>query len=97
MNDIKQLWHEWKKLPFPATVAGKKIEGFDPAEIAANASRCINAFFDANGALDAEHAGMLRACMSDMQIVNQKCVGDDQVYFGKLYRLCDLVSGRLPD
>ncbi|MEQ6340934.1 MAG: hypothetical protein M3A44_04590 [Gammaproteobacteria bacterium] len=96
MNDIKQLWHEWKQLPFPAAVAGKMIEGRAPEEISATASCCISVYLDANGALDAEHAGMLRKCMSDMQIVNPKCVGDSQVYFGKLYRLCDLVSSQLP-
>lgn len=96
MNDVKQLWREWKQLPFPAAVAGKKIEGLAPEEISATASRCIGTFLDANGELGAEHTGMLRKCMSDMQIVNPKCVGDTQVYFGKLYRLCDLVSSRLP-
>ncbi len=95
MSDIKQLWHEWKKLPFPAAVTGKKIESFDLGELSATASRCVSTFLDANGTLDAEHAGMLKKCMSDMQTVNPKCVGDAQVYFGKLYRLCDLVSDRL--
>ena len=94
MNDVKQLWNEFQKTPFPSELAGPEIYGIDPVEIDAFAAGCISSFIDNGGLLEAEKKKILNNCMSELKRINPTLVADSQVYFGKLYRLCDIVYSR---
>ena len=94
MNDIKQLWEEHQKSPFPNEMNDKKINDTDVVEINAIASGCISSFIESGGSLDPNRKIILNNCMSMLKELNPTLVGNAQVYFGKLYRLCDLVHSR---
>lgn len=93
MTDIKALWDDLQRQPLPgnlAQVAGGKT---DAEGLARRAQECVRAFMAAD-ALDNGKRRQLEQCLAEMRSINPKLVGEAQVYFGKLYRLCDLVYER---
>lgn len=70
-----------------------EVSGLDPVSIDTVASCCIESYVK-NGHISHEQKLVLDRCLSQMRALNPKLVGDAQVYFGKLYRLCDLVNAR---
>ena len=94
MREIEKLWAAFEKIPFPSNLAGEEIDGVDPVSIDKFATGCIRAFLT-SGKLDESKKEILNKCMSELRKLNPKLVGDSQVYFGKLYRLCDLVYSQL--
>jgi len=94
MKELEKLWTEFKEISFPSSLAGEKIEGIDPVSVDTFSAGCISSFL-ASGMLDEEKKKTLKECMSELRILNPKLVGESQVYFGKLYRLCELVYSQL--
>ena len=94
MKEIAKLWAEFNKIPFPRNLTGEEIEGIDPVSVDTYAAGCISSFI-AGEKIDKDKKEILKECMSEMRILNPKLVGESQVYFGKLYRLCDLVYSQL--
>ncbi len=90
MNSIEEMLDDLKLMPFPSELGGKKFDGIDPTDVNRLALNCINLFLQ-SGSLDSNNKENLNKTMSELRILNPKLVGDAQVYFGKLYRLCDLV------
>ena len=91
MNQIEKLWKEIQEMPFPSNMQSKDIDGINPYEIASLATDCISSYFDSDQELERDKKEKLKECMEDLRSLNPKLRGDAQVYFGKLYRLCDLV------
>lgn len=94
MNDVNQLWVAFQKTPIPEIVAGQEGREISLIEVDTLAEGCISSFIKNAGMLDIEKKNTLGNCLSVLRKLNPTLVGDAQVYFGKLYRLCDLVYGR---
>ena len=92
---MEKHWQEFKLLPFPRELAGKTIAGVNPERVEQLAADCIRSFLEGGRTLDARHREILVKCMTDLRKLNPILDGDAQVYFGKLYRLCDLVYAQL--
>ncbi len=94
MNDIKQMWSELQNtLPTEATELN--IGGIDLTGTYRFACDCINEFIRNDGKLEAETITMLPPCKAELQKVMPHIKGETQVYFAKLYRLCDVISSRV--
>ena len=94
MKNIQHLWAELSAASLPSNLSNVAINGIDPCLINRQAADCIRTFLGHNGTLDPAHKQTLSQCLSDMEILNPTLVGEAQVYFGKLYRLCDLIRDR---
>ena len=92
---MEKLWHEFQLLPYPSDMVGKEIEGINPSEVDKLATGCIRSYLKDGKSLDTNTKAILKQCMTDLRRLNPKLGGNAQVYFGKLYRLCDLVYAQL--
>jgi len=90
MNDIKQMWSELQK-SFPTQATELNINGIDLTGTHRVACDCINEFIRNSGKLDPETIRMLHPCKAELQKAIPHIKGETQVYFAKLYRLCDLL------
>lgn len=100
MNDIKQLWTELRKLPLPANASANNVTNINPETLRAHASQIISAYLETDGletdgALKSAQLAQLNDCVLKLKQLNPTLIGDAQVYFGKLYRICDLLKGKL--
>lgn len=95
MNDIKQLWAEVRKLPLPANASVNNVTHIDPDTLRAHASQIISAYLETDGALNSAQRAQLNLCVANLKTLNPTLLGDAQVYFGKLYRICDLLKNKL--
>ena len=63
MNDIKQIWEELQKLPFPNEMNDRIINDTDITEINAVASACVSSFIESEGTLDPNRKIILGNCL----------------------------------
>jgi len=94
MNDIKQMWNELQNT-FPAEATELNINGIALKKTNRLACDCINEFIFNHGKLTTETIKMLSPCKVELQKVIPHIKGETQVYFAKLYRLCDVISSRV--
>jgi len=90
MNSIENILNDLKLMQFPDEIADIKSNDLDPVAVNKLAFACAHAFLK-KGQLNSADKNNLDRCLSDLRILNPKLVGGAQVYFGKLYRLCDVV------
>lgn len=88
MTTIEAQWQEFRQTPFPKDMHGNTIAGINPTELNAVIAACMDAYTSGAGIAKADVQKHLAA----LQILNPNLTGDAQVYFGKLYRLLDLVN-----
>ena len=93
MKAVEQLWADLQKCPFPRGMAGQ-VAGVRPTQLNVLATGCVRAFLANGGRLDVGEKATLGRCLSDLRRLNPELAGEEQVYFGKLYRVCDLVYGK---
>lgn len=86
MTRIDAVWQEVNNTPFPVNVLA------DAVALDLRAKHCVDAFLTGGGALTGRERRKLDACLVEMRQMNPNLVGDAQVYFGKLYRLCSLMD-----
>lgn len=86
MTKIDAVWQDVNNTPFPTNVLA------DAVALDVRAKHCVDAFLSGGGALKAKERQALQACLLEMRKMNPSLVGDAQVYFGKLYRLCSLMD-----
>lgn len=90
MNDVKTLWDELKSTPCPASDSHQSKLN----EVDRSVAGCVQVYISNGGVLAAGQKATLGRCMQTLREINPGLNGDAQVYFGKLYRLCDLVYNR---
>jgi len=86
MTKIDAVWQEVSNTPFPVNILA------DAVALDVRAKHCVDAFLTGGGALTGKERRVLQSCLKEMQTMNPSLVGDAQVYFGKLYRLCSLME-----
>jgi len=87
MNEIKNSWNEFCKLPFPENLAGELINGIDPVSIDSFAAGCISTFIANGGSLDNERISILNKCMSDIKSIEPSLNSENQSYYEILFTL----------
>lgn len=87
MDEIKKLWNEFQKLPFPSGLAGEEIEGEDVVSLDTFAAGCISTFIGNKGLLDSERLKILRKCIVDIEKILPHIKGEGKEYFKMLHQL----------
>lgn len=91
MISINEIWTAWRNLPFPSDLQEEHFAGVNFNKLLDDAVCSIEAFLENHGQLNQQEMRQLEKCRAELKKINPAMVGEAQVYFGKLYRLCDLV------
>ena len=94
LSMVKQLWADFQKLPFPHDIKSRSEAYVDMGRLNTTARQCIQQYVEKNGEIDIATRQLLKNCLDDMSTRNHGLTGDAQVYFGVLYRICDLIAGQ---
>ena len=95
MEEIKELWKEFQSNPFPRDLAGIEIDGVCLVSIDTFAAGCISTFIENRGTLDNHRQAVLRECMSDLDKVKDKIVGEGKESFLLLQKLGTKILDKL--
>ena len=73
------------------TVPNGEINGISLEELSRSSLASVRHFLK-TGKLDTAHAQVLQRSLANLRLVNPALTGENQVYFGLLYRVCELTS-----
>ena len=90
MNAIEKIWTDLNKLVPPT---GER-EGVDLTLLGSSSLSCVGTFLE-SGTLNTQQQQTLQRNLGQMRQLNPKLTGEHQLYFGLLYRVCEIVSEQL--
>ena len=88
MKAITDLWDSLQSCKVPVPLPD--TPGMDAAQLIEQATRCVRYYLQ-NNSLDKVHENTLQQCLHALREVNPGLQGQAQLYFGLLYRLCDVL------
>ncbi len=89
LEDLRRLWEDHGKAPFPMGLGGKSVNGRDLVLLDASMAGCIGAFLD-DGRLDVECACLLGMDYHDVAGIVTVLHREGVAYFERLRRIAGL-------
>jgi hypothetical protein len=87
MTDIKHLYDEFVKIPFPDNLSGEEIQGIDLVLLDCGTAGLIDKFISKNGQLNIDDFKILRQCITELQRVTRELQGQERLYFSTLLNI----------
>jgi hypothetical protein len=90
-NEIKNLWLEFYKLPFPSMLGGTDVARICVTSLDTFAAGCIDTFVNNKGLLDDERINILDKCRSELEIIVENLDAEAKTYFEKLLEITNKI------
>ncbi len=84
VEEIRSMWDEWKRIPFPSEYGGKDVAGICVTSLDTFAAGCIDTFIFRKGRLDERRITTLEKCRDDLEVVVNQMHGNARLYFDNL-------------
>jgi hypothetical protein len=96
---IQKLWKEHMSRPFPRSLAGKKIDGWELVLLDSSAAGCISTFFGSGGeqSLDTQRLQVLDNCAQSLSRICPQLPAEHRVYFDTLRQISERVVAYSPE
>ncbi|HXH71825.1 MAG TPA: hypothetical protein VNI58_03310 [Mariprofundaceae bacterium] len=91
MNEITELWDQFRNAPFPRELGGEEIDGVELVLLDADAAAVVSTFIGKSGKISEQQIQLLEGYVKDASQVLPKLNGEGMHYFALLLKLCDLV------
>jgi hypothetical protein len=87
LNQIRILWKEYQKMPFPDGYAGKDVNTICVTSLDTFAAGCIDAY-TSHGNLDRNRIKILKSCLDDLDSILPELSEYPKEYFFALKHIC---------
>jgi len=84
MNNIKQLWEQHERRPFPAGCRGKEVQGLSLTMLESEIGGLILSFINTEGVLSSRQSGTLAGYDEKLAGVVDELDGEAKEYFSAL-------------
>jgi hypothetical protein len=91
MDDIKKLYDEHLRAPFPPDLAGEEILGVELVLVDADTAGLTDKYISDRGQLTVDDFRILSHCYSDLKVIAKELKGTDRQYFARLQNIAGLI------
>lgn len=89
------MWNDLQTSPYPESLITDTVKGFNLVAMNKNLSGCVKTYINTGGILDHHQWQSFNQHTDNLQQVIPQLNGNEQVYYAKLYRLCDVIRESL--
>jgi hypothetical protein len=90
-EQIKNLWNDYKTLPFPEELHNEKYDNLELELSDTYVAGCISSYVGNYGKLENEKKNILKNFIADYTKIELELSGEGKEYFDKLKKMTDLI------
>lgn len=92
MTNIKTLYADFLKIPFPDNLSGEEINGVDLVLLDSDTAGLIDKFIRHDSQLDTNGFYILRQCCIELELVEKEVQGQQKEYFMTLLNIARQIN-----